>query len=267
MKTAAFKILGVVVSLFGFCSAVLAFEGTINALVIQNGQTNLLFYTVATNLMRVVSPGSATTMDVIELRSGSVTLFFPGNRSFTHLKPAQEDQDPPRPFIPVMPTPPSNFLPDGSMIPPGVGPQPRVMPTMPTMPVMPAMPTMPAPGQKLELEATGQKTNILGFACQEYVLKDRREILDIWATDQLLPYQPYIHNQPHYFGPRRLEEQWPALLTKRKLFPLLAILRSEKGPERFRFEVTSVVPRNLTEDDAKLFEPPPGYREIPPLPF
>jgi len=71
-------------------------------------------------------------------------------------------------------------------------------------------------GPKPELKATGQTTNILGFACQQYEVKQRGETLEIWATDQLLPFQPYVRNQPHRFGPQMLEEQWPGLLTAKK---------------------------------------------------
>jgi hypothetical protein len=135
---------------------------------------------------------------------------------------------------------------------------------------MPSMPAMPMPmmqNAKPELQATGLKTNLLGFACQQYVLKQRGETLEVWATDSLLPYQPYLQNQPHRFGPSRIEEQWPAMLTSRKLFPLLARLRYDNGAERFRFEVQSVTPQTITDDEAKLFQPPEGYFEIQPLPF
>ena len=170
-------------------------------------------------------------------------------------------------------------------LPPGIGPQAQGTPNMPTMPVMPnmpprpampAMPSMPArptmpmpmmPGAKLELQATGEKTNLLGFACERYELKQRGETMEIWATDQLLPYQPYLRNQPRRFGPQRIEEQWPGLLTDRKLFPLLAILRRDNGPERYRFEVQSVTPQKLKAEDTKLFQPPAGYVEIKPPPF
>jgi len=76
-----------------------------------------------------------------------------------------------------------------------------------------------------------------------------------------------LQNQPHRFGPRLIEEQWPELLKARKLFPLLAILRFESGPERFRFEVNTVTPEKIEDRDGKLFQPPPGYQEIQPLPF
>ena len=129
------------------------------------------------------------------------------------------------------------------------------------------MPAMPMPGGAIELKSTGEKTNLLGLACEKFEIKQRGETMEIWATDQLLPFQNYVRNQPHRFGPRMIEEQWGGLLTAKKLFPLRASLHFDNGSERFRFEVTSVTPQKLTKEDMKLFQPPANYYEIQPLPF
>jgi hypothetical protein len=92
-------------------------------------------------------------------------------------------------------------------------------------------------------------------------------VMEIWATDKLLPFQPYQQNQPHRFGPRMIEEQWGDLLKGKKLFPLLAILRFENGAERYRFEVKAVKAEKIDDKDGLLFQPPTEYREIQPLPF
>ena len=132
---------------------------------------------------------------------------------------------------------------------------------------MPAMPMMPMPGEAMELKATGQKTNLLGLACEQFEIKQRGEIMEIWATEALLPFQNYVRHQPPRFGPRMIEERWAGLLTAKKLFPLRASLRFENGTERFRFEVLAVTPQKLKPEDAPLFLPPEGYFEIRPLPF
>ena len=121
--------------------------------------------------------------------------------------------------------------------------------------------------EKPELKATGEKTNLLGYVCTRYELKQRGEVMEIWATDRLLPFQPWLANQPPRFGPRMIEEQWGELLKQQKLFPLLAILRFENGPERLRFEVKAITPERIEDHDGKLFQPPPDYHEIEPLPF
>jgi hypothetical protein len=144
-------------------------------------------------------------------------------------------------------------------------------------PGVPMPPLMPM--EKLELKATGEKTNLLGFACQKFELRQRGQVMEIWATDKLLPFQRYLANQPHRFGIGLLEEQWSELIKTKGLFPLLAVLRFEPpaasdgavtatatpGPERLRFEVKSITPERVT--DNALFQPPPDYREIQPLPF
>ena len=126
---------------------------------------------------------------------------------------------------------------------------------------------MPMAAEKLELEATSETKTILGHECVRYNLKRRGEIMEIWATDKLFPFQPWQQNQPHRFGPRMIEEQWPELLQTKKLFPLLAVLKYENGPERMRFEVKSIAPEKIEDTDNKLFRPPADYTEIQPLPF
>jgi hypothetical protein len=161
------------------------------------------------------------------------------------------------PAMPAMPQAPAG-------LPPGIGPQAQSAgaPAMPALPMMAMM-----PGEKAELKATGEKTNLLGYACERFELRQRGEVMEIWATDQLFPFQPYQQNQPHRFGPRMIEEQWPELLKAKKLFPLLAVLKFEHGPERYRFEVKVITPEKIEDRDGKLFQPPPDYHEIEPLPF
>ena len=127
------------------------------------------------------------------------------------------------------------------------------------------MPMMPMPMMEgIALQDTGQKTNLLGFVCEQYEIKRRGETMEIWATDQLFAFQPYMENPSRRFGPRMIQERWSELVKARKLFPLLATLKRDNGAERFRFEVQSVTPQRLTDEDAKLFEPPAGWSEIPP---
>jgi len=294
-------ILGCVAAL---ASTAVAFEGRIQAVMTQGNDTRTLLYTVGTDSLRVEMTATnwPNPVDIVDRNSGALTLLFPNNRSFVHLKPATEPATATVPEAPNMPMTPAGLplgigprsapgapsmpaMPNMPALPFGVGPQQQVTPAMPprpvmpnlpgtpgtpaapAMPAMPAMPMMPMPGDKLVLQATGKTVDILGYACQQYELKQRGEILEIWATEELLPFKPYVQNQPHRFGPQRLDDQWPALLTSRKLFPLRVSLRHDHGAERFRFDVQSVTPQKLTADDAKLFQPPTGYFEIQPLPF
>ncbi|MES2922244.1 MAG: DUF4412 domain-containing protein [Verrucomicrobiota bacterium] len=186
-------------------------------------------------------------------------------------------------------------------LPPGIGPQPQsgtaAMPAMPHTPSIPdsivpthlsgapqmpsvagtnagfpagipAMPMMRPPSEeRVELTPTDEKKEILGFPCTRYELKQRGEVMEIWATDKLFAFQPWLANQPPRFGPRMIEDQWGELLKAKKLFPLLATLKFENGPERLRFEVKSVVPERIENKDGALFQPPPDYHQLEPNPF
>jgi uncharacterized protein DUF4412 len=244
-----------------------AFEGRINAVMTQAGQTDTLLYTVDTNFLRVeiTATPRPNAVDILDRNSGGLTLLFPNNRGFVHLEPADETA--------TAPGAPETPMPSMSNLPPGVGPPSA--PGVPTMPAMPgvsggmsAMPMMPPPPmKKIMLQDTGQKTNLLGFTCEHYEIKRRGGTMEIWATDQLFPFQPYLRGQPHRFDSRRIETEWAELVKAKKLFPLLATLKFDNGMERFRFEVKSVLPQKLTDEDAQLFQPPPGYAEIQPLAF
>ncbi len=182
----------------------------------------------------------------------------------------QMPQMPQRPQMPQMPQMPQS--PGAPAMPSGIGPQAGAgVAGMPAMPMMPPMAMKP-----MELTRTTDTTNLLGYLCTRYEIRGRGDVMEIWATDKLLPFQPYLRNQRYRFGPKLMEEQWGELLKAKRLFPLLAVLRFQMPPapghtapppepERLRFEVKSITPEKISDDT--LFQPPPGYHEIQPLPF
>jgi hypothetical protein len=263
------------VFLFLIFHPVFGFEGRLTATLARRGQIQDLLYTVGTNSLRVEMTATnwPNPVDILDRNSGGLTLLFPNNRSFVRLKnsgagvpPARFDAG--RPGIYPQPTGGTPLPPPPGMpaMPPGVGPQ--TAPGQPGMPAMPMMPMMPPPMlEPVELKATGDTTNLRGLPCERFEITQRGETMEVWATDQLFPFQPYVQNQPHRYGIRMIEEQWPELVKAKKLFPLLATSRFDNGTERFRFEVKSIRPQELTDEDAKLFQPPASYFEIQPLPF
>ena len=250
-------------------------------LLTRGGQTRTFTYTAGTNTLRIERGETdwPHARNLVDGETGAITLLFPHNRSFARLKSPRANTAAPAPAIPGAPSSPAGMPPGG--LPPGIGPQAGAtppgapalpaMPTLPNMPAagaMPALPMMPPPlMEKLELKATGHQTNLLGYSCARYEIKQRGEVTGIWATDKLLPYQPWLQNQPPRFNPQMIEEQWGELVKARKLFPLLATLKLENGPERFRFEVKSVTPGKIQDRDGALFQPPADYQEVQPLPF
>ena len=177
--------------------------------------------------------------------------------------------------MPSMPQPGSamSSMPQASpgmpmMPPPGRGtPQPgmRNGPAMPQPGIgMPMMPIMSSP---LELAAQDGTTNLLGFVCRRYELKQSGATMEIWAAQTNLPFAKYLPNQPPRFDSQTIEDDWAGLVAAKKLFPLLAVLKYENGTERLRYEVKSIVPQKWDEKSAELFGPPAEYRQIKPLPF
>ena len=297
----------VLLALLPWTIKVSAFEGRVYATITQGSETKSFLYTVGGNLVRIerTETNWPHAKNIITPNSGAVTLLFPHNRSFVRLKPASKNATSPFPGAPAMPLPPGGSPPgigpqtSVASTPASLGPTnlpdvpvpPQMMqrPTMPNMPGppagllpgigppaggfpiaagMPAMSMLPfPPTEKAELKATGETTNILGCACARFELKERGETLEIWATDKLLPFQPWRQDQSPHFDPRMIEEQWPELLAAKQLFPLLVTLRYENGLERLRFEVKTITLEKIIDPDGQLFQPPADYHELAPLPF
>ncbi len=226
-------------SLLGsFAKAAEPFEGRIEAVMNRGEQATKLLYTIGPETMRVevVDPKTPAPVDLVNLKTGLLTLVLPHNQSFQR-------------------------VPSGSSIgkaaaSPAMPPGLRQAGPMPALPPMPAMPER-APA----LKATGKKEKILGYACEQYEISEGGETMEIWATPALIPFQNYLRDAAPHFGPHTIEEQWAAPLHARKLFPLRAILHDETPNERFRFEVKSIKPGPIT--DQGVFEPPPDYIEAP----
>jgi hypothetical protein len=280
------------------------FEGKIHAEGGRTGAVNGLLYTVGTNCMRVemTDTNFPNAIDLVDLGSGQITLVQPMNHTYLRFQPNAAPVVPGgRPMMmpsapPQMP-PPQPAMPPG--LPPGIGP--TNLPGMPAMPQMPQMPQMPngappgvgpqaAPGGPampamasnpgmnpamgmrrpmitFQLQAADGQTNLLGYECRRYLIQQRGETMDIWATDKLLPFQVYLPNQPPSFGMPMMEFQWSKLLAEKKLFPLYASMRGDNGVELYRFEVQSIEAGHLTEAEAQGQQPPGNYIEIQPRPF
>ena len=263
--------------LVGLPSAV-GFEGTITAAVRRGTQTSTLLYSVGTNALRIEcgETDRPYPSNLIDLATGQRILLFPHNRSFVRLPPPNSTAGSPAAGFAGRTAPPGAL---GRSFPPGL-PEPAALPAPPAAaPAGVARDILPrmAPLPEAQLQATAQTTNLLGYACRRYQLRQDGLVMEIWATDQLLAFEPYRQNQSHRLGPLRLEQAWGERLRVKKLFPLLAILRDDQAParakagsgtpvpERFRFEVKSVRAEKLS--DPALFRPPADYRELRPLPL
>ena len=275
----------------GLLAHAAAFQGRITATFTRGGEALPILYTVASNSIRIEVTGSAYPypVNIVDRPSGALTMVYPHNRSFMRLKaPADAERNAfpapafPPSFSPAASAPSAgaplplanvggrtNFPAPPGGLPPGFGPQAGVgsPPGFGPGAAMPMNIPAMAPPEKIELLATTNKNEILGYACTRYDATNRAERLEVWATDKLLPFIPYTQTSAPRFGPRMLEDQWPDWLKSRGLFPLKASLRYGNGPERFHFEVLSIKTEKIIDTEGKLFQPPAEYHETEPLPF
>jgi hypothetical protein len=232
-----------------------AFEGCIQATCVRGGQAVSLLYSAGSDSLRVENTDTnwPSPINLLDRNTGVLTLLFSNNRTFIHLPSVTEN--PAMPGSPQMPA-----------LPPGIGPQSQ--PGMPNAAAAGGMPTMPMPpAEPLELKPTGETTNLLGYTCAGYEIKQRGETMVVWATDQLLPFQAWQQTQSPRAGHRPIEDQWAELMKTQKLFPFLATLKRDHASERYRFEVKSITAQKFTDTNTPLFRVPAGYLEIQPLPF
>ncbi len=269
------------------------FEGRITAVLTRGGVTQTWVYTVRGVELRIerAETNWAHGVNLVRLDSEERTLVFPHNRSFVRLKAAEHRPLPseatPGGSQPTLPSPPSGIgaiprppvgPPPGAgspfggappagvgPLPPGIGPRAGPAGPGPDLSLAGLLAMAPPMIETLELRATGQKTNLLGLACERFELQQRDQVMEIWATDRLIAFEPYQAQQLPRFSPRLLEERWGELLREKKLFPLRAVLSWAGGGEWLRFEVRSVREEKIRDD--AIFAQPEGYHELHPLPF
>ena len=233
------------------------FQGKIRATLTRDSRPEELLYTFGTNFLRVESAATngLDPADILNRSSGDLILIFPRNRSFVHVKSAARSSQASGPAkMPQMP--------------PGIGPQSEPRSAVASgMPASAMVPLPPVALEKLELRDTNEKTNLLGYACERFQIRQRGKTMDIWATRQLGAFQPYWRSEPSSGSAGTIEAQWSELLKAGNLFPLVAILKLENGRERLHFEADSVTPQNIGDENAELFQPPVDYHEALPLPF
>ena len=113
-----------------------------------------------------------------------------------------------------------------------------------------------APGSTFE--ETGRTETIAGKTCAEYIVTDKKTVMEIWATSELRG----AANISDAFSRRGQRSAWENELVRRNLFALRTIAKNKKGVEQSRMECTAIHEEKL--DDA-LFQVPEGYSKVPGL--
>ncbi len=107
-------------------------------------------------------------------------------------------------------------------------------------------------GGKPVMKKTGKTKTILGYRCEQYLLRREGEETEIWGTKQLAG----LLRALTAVAQAGEGESWSDELTKIEVFPLLARTKVD-GRVVESQEVTKVEARKLSND---LFELPAGYR-------
>jgi len=159
-------------------------------------------------------------------------------------------------------------------------PLPGGVPANPAMPMMPEMP--PIPGGPDAVEAfvlkAGEETKTLhGYPCTRHTLDLPHEgRLTLWLTPDkpLFPFHRLRTEGPESLRNADWPDQLAALLRSKGLFPLLITQHDREhspapeekparpGPERARWEVTSIQNTALKDPEESLFSTPETFHQL-----
>lgn len=106
---------------------------------------------------------------------------------------------------------------------------------------------------------TGKTKTILGYECQQWIMKDVNEDdfdyeTEAWITDELGNFMLMKNPMGEAFSP-----SWSSSMKNNGFFPLLVITRNSDGEEQSRFEALEIDKKSLSSD---LFGIPAGYSEM-----
>jgi len=113
-----------------------------------------------------------------------------------------------------------------------------------------------------DIEVTGKTETILGYTCNQILVKDKGTVTEMWVAEGLGTFMG-LGNQggggPFGGGKPAAAAKWEEALKGKGGFPLRVISRDAKGKESFKMEATKIEPGTLP---ASLFTPPAGYQQF-----
>jgi len=121
--------------------------------------------------------------------------------------------------------------------------------------------------KQANLERTGRTETILGYACEEFISKDRSSTTEIWVTKELGTFIGASGGEGGGGGGimgmgrrnRSAGGKWEAAFKGKPAFPLRVVSRDAKGKEVSRMEATKIEPGSLP---ASLFQAPAGWERF-----
>ena len=115
-----------------------------------------------------------------------------------------------------------------------------------------------------DVEVTGKTETILGYKCNQILVKDKGAVTEVWTAEGLGVFMGLGSGGGGPFGGGRRggganAAKWEEALKGKGGFPLRVISHDAKGKESFKMEATSIEPGSLPDS---LFTPPEGFRKL-----
>lgn len=115
-----------------------------------------------------------------------------------------------------------------------------------------------------DIEVTGKTETILGYKCNQILVKDKGVVTEMWVAEGLGVFMGMGNSGGGGgpFGGRKgaaAAAKWEEALKGKGGFPMRVITRDAKGKESFKMEATKVEPGKLPDS---LFLPPDGYKKF-----
>jgi hypothetical protein len=115
-----------------------------------------------------------------------------------------------------------------------------------------------------DIEVTGKTETILGYKCNQILVKDKGTVTDMWVAEGLGVFMGLGNGGGGgggMFGRGKPANaaKWEEALKGKGGFPLRVISRDAKGKESFKMEATKIEPGTLPDS---LFLPPEDYKKF-----
>jgi hypothetical protein len=120
-----------------------------------------------------------------------------------------------------------------------------------------------AASQDAEFIRTGKTDTILGYKCEQIIVKSKNGQAEIWGAEGLGTFQGMGGGGP--MGRPAPKSAWEATLAEHGFFPLRMVNRDASGKELARMEAVSIDPQPLPDST---FLPPADFQkfEMPSIP-
>lgn len=114
-----------------------------------------------------------------------------------------------------------------------------------------------------DVEVTGKTGTILGYLCNQIMVKDGKNTTELWAAEGLGTFAGLAPQGGGMFGKKKgsgdSAAKWEQALKGKAGFPLRVITRDAAGKETFKMEATKIEKGGVTDAD---FKPPADFEKF-----